>query len=88
MSCSLCILENKINIYEDNDKFIIIDCDTCLVPMSVWKEHTMTITEEDNEIMEKFLKLVANRKYGEDNYIITKDQRQIPDHLHWHSRPK
>jgi len=88
MECALCVLKNRTHIYEENNKFIILDCDTCLVPMVVWKEHTMTISEEDNEIIEKFLKLVANRKYGEDNYIITKDQRDVLDHIHWHARPK
>ena len=50
--CDLCILEDRTNTYMDTKKFIILDCDSCLVPMAVWKEHTMSIGKEYEELME------------------------------------
>jgi len=31
MTCELCILANKTNIYIENDAFIIMDCDSCKI---------------------------------------------------------
>ena len=41
--------------------FIILDCKSCLVPMVVWKEHTMDVPEPDGQVMEAFLTEVANQ---------------------------
>ena len=85
--CDLCILKRKTNTYMDTKKFIILDCDTCHVPMAVWKEHTMEIDEHYSELMESMLHKVAKKFYeNEYAYHIDKNQRKIPDHLHWHAR--
>ena len=49
MKCDLCLLQRKSNVYIDNEYFIIMDCDSCLVPMVVWKEHTMDVPEQMNK---------------------------------------
>jgi hypothetical protein len=54
--------------------------------MVVWKEHTMKIDSEDERLMEESLIKVAKKFYKHDNFKIDKNQRAIPDHLHWHSR--
>ena len=85
--CELCILERKTNVYMDTKKFIILDCDSCLIPMAVWKEHTMSIDKHYSELMESMLHKVAKKFYeNEYAYHIDKNQRKIPDHLHWHAR--
>jgi hypothetical protein len=53
----------------------------------------MDISEKDSFEMEKALKKVAVGKFMADigsgfKYYIDKVQREIPDHLHWHARPK
>ena len=53
MACELCLLERRINVYIDNEYFIIMDCDSCHVPMIVWKDHTMYVPEPDKQIMER-----------------------------------
>ena len=88
MNCELCILDRITNVYFDNRFLIIMDCDSCLVPMVVWREHTMEIPEPDEEIMESLLKLCARNFYGNQDFFIDKNQRAIPDHLHWHARKK
>ena len=91
MGCDLCLLKRKINVYIDNEYFIIMDCDSCHVPMIVWKEHTMDVPDPDEQIMEAFLTEVANQFYESwdgKNYFIDKNQRAVLDHLHWHARLK
>ena len=63
-----------------------MDCDSCLVPMVVWKEHTMYVPEPDEQMMKAFLIEVANQFYEGKNYFIDKNQRAVLDHLHWHAR--
>ena len=36
--------------------------------------------------MEKQLIRVALEFYGEEEFFIDKQERKIPDHLHWHAR--
>ena len=86
MTCELCILENKTNIYIENDDFIIMDCDSCFVPMIVWKDHIMSLPEPDINIMETFLIECAKQFYGDTPFFIDKKQRKIHEHLHWHAR--
>ena len=70
------------------DHFIILDCKDCKVPMIVWKEHTMDVHESDQYIMEAFLIECAKTFYDGKEYSISKEQRKIPDHFHWHARPQ
>ena len=47
----------------------------------------MNISEEDSSDMEKALRRVADRIMGgREKYVITKKQRSIDNHLHWHAR--
>ena len=88
MSCDLCDLNTIVHLYDDSDpRFIIIDCMSCLVPMIVWRQsHTMSITPKDWAEMEIALRTVADKKFGKHNYYIDRQQRAVPDHLHWHAR--
>jgi len=52
--------------------------------MAVWKEHTMDT--RGTEGMKLALDNIAKSKFNK--YYIDKVQNQIPDHLHWHARPK
>ena len=88
MNCDLCLLKVRTNVYLDNEYFIILDCKSCHVPMVVWKDHTMDVPEPDGQVMEAFLTEVANQFYGDKNYFIDKNQRDILDHIHWHARLK
>ena len=86
MTCELCILADKTFVYIENDAFIVMNCNSCLVPMIVWKDHTMSIPEPDVNIMEIFLTECAEQFYGDTPFFIDKKQRSILDHLHWHAR--
>jgi hypothetical protein len=86
MECDLCLLKRKTNVYIDNEYFIIMDCDSCLVPMAVWKEHTMDIPEPDEQMMKAFLTEYGKQFYKNQSFVIDTHQRAVLDHLHWHAR--
>ena len=97
--CPLCELKTILHIYDESDpRWIIMDCMSCILPMVVWRghlrlgqrsrRHTMDIPEKDATEMENALKRVGEEKFGEGEFFIDKVQRQVPDHLHWHARPK
>ena len=91
MKCELCELKIKTTVYLEWEHFIILDCKDCLVPMAVWREHTMNIPEPDESVMYSMLYNTACMFYeswdGKDFYI-EKTQRKISDHLHWHAYKK
>ena len=86
--CELCMLQRTTQWYDEGDgRFVIIECDQCDQPMAVWRNHGMHISEEDSSDMEKALRRVADRIMGgREKYVITKKQRSIDNHLHWHAR--
>jgi hypothetical protein len=86
MDCELCTLERRTNIFIENDFFIIMDCDSCNVPMAVWKEHTMKIPESDEYVMRALLSEAGEMRFGENKFYIDIVQRAVLDHLHWHAR--
>jgi hypothetical protein len=86
MKCELCELKIKTNVYLELDSFIILDCKDCHVPMIVWKEHTMDVHELDQNLLETFLVECAKQFYVGEEFYISKDQRKIADHFHWHAR--
>ena len=88
-TCELCqdplpIIER---LYDESDRWIVIDCKDCKVPMVVWKQHTMQLNQVIGEEMEKALIRAADEHYGDTEYFIDRHQRKISDHLHWHARP-
>ena len=88
-NCQLCqdplpVIEK---LYKETDKWIILDCMTCHVPMIVWKEHTMRITRAIREDITEALIEVADEHFGKYKYYIDKEQRSVFNHLHWHARP-
>jgi len=89
--CPLCELKIKIHTYDETDpRWTIIDCMSCLLPMSVWRGkplHTMEIDPVDSQEMEEALSKVAKEKFGDEDFYIDKTQNEILDHLHWHARP-
>ena len=82
--CELCNLEKKTHWYIECDDFVVCDCTVCGVPQVVLLEHTMTPRAEVLIKMENALRAIAQEKML--SFVIDKQQRKIPDHLHWHAR--
>jgi len=82
MTCDLCELKTITKLHYEDDTVIVLDCMSCEVPMIVYKKHTMSISQEDENMMTRILTKIAPTAY------IDKVQRTIPNHLHWHARNK
>jgi len=88
--CPLCDLyqkrEIKTRFYFETDRFIVVDCQTCQVPMVVWKEHkpNLTYQEKNSMIIEVGKKMAP---YFEGKHFTWDDKmKQIPSHYHMHLR--
>ena len=86
MDCDLCKLERRSNVYMETEEFIILDCDSCFVPMAVYKNHTMVLPFIDERNMKDSLEHVARSFFGDTAFFIDRNQRAIKDHVHWHAR--
>jgi hypothetical protein len=87
--CELCELARTTRWYAEHDepfRFVIIDCDSCDVPMAVLGEHRSVITEEERAILREALTLIADEKYPQ-GWSFDDKMRQIPSHYHAHARP-
>ncbi len=87
LDCDLCEAAVITTRYFENELCWIADCEVCLVPMVVWREHGASPPEPVRLEMHEHLSHVANRELGEDNWSIDDHMRNIPDHYHAHARP-
>jgi hypothetical protein len=67
-------------------RFLVIDCDSCDVPMAVLGEHRASATAAERAVIERELARIADAKYP-DGWFFDDHMRQIPDHYHVHARP-
>jgi hypothetical protein len=89
MSCELCNLTRTTTWYAEYDepfRFVIIDCDSCDVPMAVLGAHRSHPTESEAETMRRALSRIADASYP-GGWFFDDHMRQIPDHYHLHARP-
>lgn len=86
MACLLCTLERRTHWYTETPQWIILQCDTCAVPMAVWREHTEAIPEAEKAAMLAELARVADIELGAGRWWLDSIRRLIPKHPHWHAR--
>jgi len=79
-NCELCKLEKKTKWHFEDDFFVLLDCDTCKVPMLVLRRHDTKLTKDEKEILD-FLVWKYNN-LGKPDYVM----RSIPQHFHLHFR--
>jgi hypothetical protein len=87
--CELCELARTTPWYAEADepfRYVLLDCDSCDVPMAVLGAHRPTITAEERAVLERALGEVADAKYPQ-GWFFDDHMRQIPDHYHVHARP-
>ena len=79
MTCELCLLEKRTRWYFENNDFVIIECDTCNVPMCVWKHHGVKPKQEAiDEMQNKCREILGN------GISFRMFMRKLPDHFHFH----
>ncbi len=88
-ACELCELAPTTTWYAEHIepfRFVILDCDSCDVPMAVLGAHRAQISAAEGAVMQAALAQIADRKYPRGWYF-DDHMRQIPDHYHLHARP-
>jgi hypothetical protein len=66
--------------------FLVIECDSCDVPMAVLGDHRRVPTDEERAVMQQSLARIADEKFP-GGWFFDDHMRQIPDHYHVHVRP-
>ena len=84
--CDLCAAALVTTRYLENEDCWIADCEICLVPMVVWREHDADPPTDVRARLLAHLAAVADRELGEGTWRVDDHMRNIPDHYHAHAR--
>jgi hypothetical protein len=84
-NCELCEAVTMTTWWFDDDVCWVAECESCGVPMVVWKRHDPSPCAELKAEMLDRLRVVADQ-HGPSNYWIDDTLRTIPDHYHAHAR--
>lgn len=87
VKCPLCQLDKLTKWLEETEKYVIMECEQCGFPMIVYKQHSMTLSQTDSELLERSLRRIAEEFFGRKKWRIDRTQRTVLHHLHWHARP-
>lgn len=86
-TCELCEAARMSEWFFEDDECWIAECESCGVPMVVWREHNPDPSIEIRErLIEKLTDVVA--QFFDFELRIDDNMRSIPDHYHAHARPK
>jgi hypothetical protein len=85
--CELCEAAVVTKRYFEDETCWIGDCEICLVPMVVWREHDATPPEDVRAHLHAVLGAVADEEFAATPWTIDDHMRNIPDHYHAHARP-
>jgi hypothetical protein len=86
-SCELCDAAPITERYHEDDVCWIAECESCGVPMVVWRNHDPTPPTEVKAVLHARLLEVVARHFTYEPWI-DDHMRNIPDHYHAHARPK
>ena len=85
--CELCEAARMSEWFYEDDECWIAECESCAVPMVVWREHDAHPAEDvKSRLHEKLEKVVE--EFFDFEMRIDNNMRTIPDHYHAHARPK
>lgn len=85
-NCELCEAVPFTKRFYEDDLCWIAECESCDVPMVVWRSHGATPPEDLVETMLGHLRSVAEAEFADRVWFIDRVMRQIPDHFHAHAR--
>lgn len=87
MTCELCEAVLFTRQYSNDDLCWVADCESCDVPMVVWREHGTEPPEATLAHMLAMLTDAAHQRFvAGERWFIDRKMRQIPDHFHAHAR--
>lgn len=85
MACELCEAAPLTERYYEDEQCWIAECESCSVPMIVWRHHDPSPPDDVKDMLHRLLIDVASRTFEGDPYI-DDNMRNIPDHYHAHAR--
>ena len=83
--CELCEAVRMTTWWFEDSVCWVAECESCSLPMVVWKQHDPSPPPDLKEQMLERLRAVADVQ-GPSNYWIDDTLRTIPDHYHAHAR--
>ena len=87
MSCELCEAAQLTEWFHEDDDCWIAECESCSVPMVVWKIHDADPPGDVKARLHDRLAAVVAEHYEADHWV-DDNLRTIPDHYHAHARPR
>jgi Zn ribbon nucleic-acid-binding protein len=84
-NCELCEAARLTTWWYEDDVCWVAECESCGVPMVVWREHRADPPPDTRAAMLARLRAVAD-EHGPRSYWIDDTLRTIPDHYHAHAR--
>lgn len=85
--CELCQAARFTEWFHEDELCWIAECESCSVPMVVWRVHDPHPPEEVRAQLHDRLAAVIAREYDSEHYV-DDDLRTIPTHYHAHARPR
>jgi hypothetical protein len=85
--CELCQAARFTEWFHEDDECWIAECESCSVPMVVWKVHDPDPPADVKAMLHDRLAVVVAREF-EDEHVVDDDLRTIPTHYHAHARPR
>ena len=85
--CELCEATPFTEWMHSDELCWIAECDSCSVPMVVWRVHDPNPPEAIRDELHARLAAVVESR-SDKRYWIDENMRSIPDHYHAHARPR
>jgi len=85
--CELCEAAKMSEWFYEDEVCWIAECESCAVPMVVWRTHDPDPSQQIKDDMHAKL-LIVVEKYFTFEMRIDDNMRTIPTHYHAHARPK
>ncbi|MET0144505.1 MAG: hypothetical protein ABW122_00505 [Ilumatobacteraceae bacterium] len=85
--CELCEAARFTEWFYDDDECWIAECESCMVPMVVWRVHDPHPPEDVKVSLHAKLAAVMAATF-EGEHVVDDNLRTIPTHYHAHARPK
>ena len=85
--CELCQAARFTEWFHEDDDCWIAECESCSVPMVVWRVHDPEPPDDVKAMLHAKLAVVIERHFENEHYV-DDNLRTIPTHYHAHARPR
>jgi spore maturation protein CgeB len=86
-TCELCQAARFTEWFYEDDECWIAECESCSVPMVVWRVHDPHPSDDVKAMLHERLAAVMADVF-EDPHVVDDNLRTIPTHYHAHARPR